>query len=148
MLSFVYISPIARPLAVVDELCCVHRIPQHDRSPAAKAFLDHPAGDQSVGAHTLALRHAIEDLIPSCTPWLPLDMAVTEISDLLPDEAHGLQLEYLPDLARCEITGIDPYSAFGLRLTKGPTQLLRGCILPQRNGNDVRTVNDAEPKNS
>ena len=44
--------------AVVDELC-VHQL-HHDRSPAAIALLDHPAGDQSVGAHTLALQHAIE----------------------------------------------------------------------------------------
>ena len=29
-------------------------------------------------------------------------------------------------------------------MTKGPTQLLRGRILLQINGNDVRTVNDAE----
>ena len=69
-------------------------------------------------------------------------MAVTEISDLLPDEAHDLQLEYLPDLARCEITGIDPYSVFGRRLTKGPTQLLHGRILLQINVNAVQTVND------
>ena len=39
--------------AVVDELC-VHRLPS-DRSPAAKALLDHPAGDQSVATHTMAL---------------------------------------------------------------------------------------------
>ena len=71
-------------------------------------------------------------------------MAVKEISDLLPDEAHGLQLEYLPDLAHFEIRGIDPYSAFGCRLTKGPTKLLCSCILLQINGDDVRTVNDVE----
>ena len=132
----------AHHAVVVNELC-VHRLPHDPLSPASKALLDYPAGNQSVGAHTtLALRHTIEDLIPSCTKWLPLDMAVTEISDLLPDEAHDLQLEYLPDLARCEITGIDPYSVFGRRLTKGPTQLLHGRILLQINVNAVQTVND------
>ena len=45
--------------AVVDKLC-VHCIPS-DRSPAAKALLDHSAGDQSVTTH-------------STTPWLIFDM--------------------------------------------------------------------------
>ena len=71
-------------------------------------------------------------------------MSVTEISDLLPDEVHGLLLHYHADLARCEIIGIEPNSAFGRRMTKGPIQILKGRVLLQINGNDVRTINDAE----
>jgi len=67
-------------------------------------------------------------------------MSVTEISDLLPDEAHGLLLHYHADLARCEIIGIEPNSALGRCMTKG----LKGRVLLQINGNDVRTINDAE----
>jgi len=121
--------------AVVDELC-VHRLPS-DRSPAAKALLNHSAVDASVSTHTAALKTAISDLIPSCSPWLNHDMSVTEISDLLPDEAHGLLLHYHADLARCEIIGIEPTSAFGRRMTKGPIQILKGRVLLQINGNDI-----------
>ena len=63
--------------AVVNELC-VLRLPS-DRLPAAKALLDHPAGDQSVATHTMALRHAIDDLTPSCSPWSPHDMSTRDI---------------------------------------------------------------------
>jgi hypothetical protein len=64
--------------AFVDELC-VHRLPS-DRSPAAKALLNHSAVDASISTHTAALKTAISDLIPSCSPWLNHDMSVTEIS--------------------------------------------------------------------
>ena len=81
--------------AVVDELC-VHRL-RSDRSPAAKALLNHSAVDVSIATHTAALKTVISDLIPSCSPWLNHYMSITEISDLLPDEApHGLLTSSLP----------------------------------------------------
>ena len=71
-------------------------------------------------------------------------MSITEISDLLPDDANGLIIHYHANLAQCEIIGIEPNSTFWRLMTKGPTQLLKGRVLLQINGNDVHTINDAE----
>ncbi len=78
--------------AVIDELC-LHWLPS-ERSPAAQILFGSESKTGSEADHANALCQEISDLEPGLPPWLPDDQRILEVGDLLPDEHHGIIVQY------------------------------------------------------
>ena len=101
--------------AVIDELSLHRLLP--DRSPAACILFGTESDSIHESTHALHLCQEIYDLEPGHSPWFSEEQHILELSDLLPDESHGVILLYHPNYNQCEIIGFEPLGGFARGVT-------------------------------
>ncbi len=60
------------------------------------------------------------ELEPAHSPRLPDDHILIKVSDILPDESHGIILQYHSNYNHCEIVGFQPLGAWNIQQDTEP----------------------------
>ena len=128
--------------AVIDELA-LHRLPS-DRSPAAQILFGNESKSVHESTYSNHLHQELHDLEPGISPWLPEDQSLLELGDILPDETHGIILQYHANYNRSEIIGFEPLGAFARGLPNSITNRALRHLILAINGTDARSVDDVQ----